>query len=775
MNIKVCIVTSWFPSTKHPNLTPFVYNFAKNLGRSGIKVSVITPLENGDKYISNQDFMTIYRIKSRKIPVFSIFKLLNRIKPDVVHVHAPNLFSSHAIVASKLKGIPVVASVYRGEIDLLNENLSKPLRKILYLLRKFTLNRFDKIIALSHFSMALAINAGADKARLSIIYNSCEESLFQPRDNLLAKDKCGLPPDKRIILFVGNLIKIKGVYTLVEALKMLNDKYPDSFVAVLLGQGDERGKLEELVQRYGLANNVKFIGWIPQTLLPDYYNAADVFVLPSVVEGHSIALLEAMASGLPLIASNIEGNRESVLNLQNGLLFESGNTNMLAECLETILTNSELRHQMSMVNPQIYSQRFSTHAQISNYTNLYITLLNGGATEDTTHSVVLVDNHGLSFYTSYLARGLSKYKRVHLIGISYEDYIVTGASKSERVSFLNAGEKLPKSNSILSILMTRQLVWFGVLFSTLSRSKFDIIHIQGHLPTFFIFIPFLKLMRKPIIWTLHDVDLRPSSLGIRGRLELLYVRTVAQPSFVQRYADKIIVHGNSLKGQLVSKGVRDSKIVIVPIFDYGYLLEDAKLNNIHNERVTSDNGYILVFGRIKPYKGIDIFVNALRIVRKKLGNSNLLRVLIAGKGDASYFKHLLTEEEMKYIEIRNEFIPHSKIPDLFQRSRFVVLPYTEASQSAVTSLAYTFSRPVVASSAGSIGEYVEHNRTGLIFEPGNAEQLAEYIIDLIEHPLRCTEMGENANRKLFEEMSLDKCSQIINESYDQLLGMKRRG
>ena len=344
--------------------------------------------------------------------------------------------------------------------------------------------------------------------------------------------------------------------------------------------------------------------------------------------------------------------------------------------------------------------------------------------EEDQPTVVMIDNHGLSFYTSYLACGVSKYNKVLLLGISEEEYKVTGASEEKSITFCHIGEKLPKTNSILSIIFARQVVWFYILFTTLLTTKYDIVHVQGHLPTFFLFLPFLKLKHKRLCWTLHDVTLRPSSRGLRGKLELLYMNAVTQPSLMRRFADKIIVHGVFLKNQLKSRGVKQSKIVVIPIFDYRYLLKydgDQSGNKLLKFDLIAPlrEGYMLIFGRIKPYKGIDVFINALRIVRKQLKDSNKLHVLIAGRGDSSYFDHLLTKEDLEYIHIWNEFIPNHDIPQPFKRAKFVILPYTDASQSAVTSLAYTFSKPVLASNAGSIGEYVDHNQTGLIFEPGN--------------------------------------------------------
>src|SRR5206468_12786006 len=133
----------------------------------------------------------------------------------------------------------------------------------------------------------------------------------------------------------------------------------------------------------------------------------------------------------------------------------------------------------------------------------------------------------------------------------------------------------------------------------------------------------------------------------------------------------------------------------------------------------SDNSseYVLLFGKIKPYKGVETLLEAARKVRKKLGNK--FRVIIAGKGSKTFLDSLLRTDDLEYIHIENRFIPDIEIPKLFRNARFLVLPYIDASQSGVMSLAYTFSKPVIVSNVGSIAEYVEHGVTGLVFEPGD--------------------------------------------------------
>jgi glycosyltransferase involved in cell wall biosynthesis len=363
--MNICIISSWLPSNKRPNFSPFVYNFAVNLSKFGINVSVICPQENGDKSIMHQDSMTIYRV-NRRFPLFPIYRLIDKIKPDIIHVHAPNLFSCNAIPVAKFKKIPILATVHRAEIDTL--------RNPMFFLRKHALARFERVISVSNYTKSLALRAGVDGNKICIIHNSCNEVLFCHKDKVVARINCRLPSDKKIVLFVGNLIKIKGVYTLIESLKILCSSIPE-LLLLIIGQGEEREKLESLASSYGLNSNIKFLGWVPQKDLPELYNAADIFVLPSITEGHSVALLEAMAVGLPIVASGIGGNIETIEDGVNGFHFETGNTEKLAERLMMILTNRNLRRMMSENSSKIYLEKFSTNNQINSHLKVYNSIM----------------------------------------------------------------------------------------------------------------------------------------------------------------------------------------------------------------------------------------------------------------------------------------------------------------------------------------------------------------------------------------------------------------
>jgi len=376
-------------------------------------------------------------------------------------------------------------------------------------------------------------------------------------------------------------------------------------------------------------------------------------------------------------------------------------------------------------------------------------------------TVLLVDSGGLSHYTSYLALGLSKYKKIVLYGYSEELYTLTGARNQERIEFHDMSKRIPKGTSLLSSAI-RPLCLFFPLLKAIVTARYDLVHIQGHSYLFFLFVPLLKLKRKPIYWTIHDVDFRPTSPGIRGKLESLQISLLCQNEWLSRRVDAIIVHGSRLKDRLVSMGLSESKVYVVPHFDYKYLLEIVPRANDDN----STGDYVLLFGKIKPYKGVRVLLDASRMVRKKIGDKFM--VMIAGKGNASYLNTLLRNNDPDYIQVRNGYVPEIELPRLLRRAKFLVLPYTDASQSGVVSLAYTFSKPVIVSNVGSITEYVEHGVTGLVFEPGDTKQLAEYILELVEDDTKCVQMGKNAYQKVSNEMSLEKCSATINQLYTKL-------
>jgi alpha-maltose-1-phosphate synthase len=359
--------------------------------------------------------------------------------------------------------------------------------------------------------------------------------------------------------------------------------------------------------------------------------------------------------------------------------------------------------------------------------------------------------------------GLSESNNIILYGFSHEDYVLTGAINRKCIKFYDIGRKFPKHKYLILRISSQLLFYLKILVISLNKNSYDIVHIQGHLPLFFLFMPMLKLRSKNVCWTLHDVKLRPSTLGLFGRIETFYLKAVTQPVILAKLVDSIIVHGNNLKDELSSMGIRKEKIHVLPHFDYQYLLDqsDAEL-----KKDLMFKEYILLFGRIVPYKGFKVFVEAIRIAHNM--TSTKFNVLISGKGDLNHLESILKEDDYNYITICPRYVPYARIHQLIGLAKFLVLPYTDASQSGIIPLAYTFSKPVIVSDVGSLSEYVEHGSTGYIFGVNDSAQLASYMVELIENDQKAEEMGRKAKLKLVSEMSLEYCCDKINAIYRRM-------
>ena len=391
--------------------------------------------------------------------------------------------------------------------------------------------------------------------------------------------------------------------------------------------------------------------------------------------------------------------------------------------------------------------------------------------------VLLFDNDDFSDYTTYLARGLSEYVDVVLYCFSRESPKITGAVNQKGIEFIYIDKRFPKGYSSIKGIF-RVLILFFILFDALLRRKYDIVHIQDYLPAFFLFIPLLKLRRKRICWTIHDLDIfclwdRLFAAGLNGRLQILFRKLVTQPKFTGICVDRIFVHSLSHKQKLLMKKIEEEKINVIKQLDYRYLLEISK-NNHRNVDLELKENCILFFGNIAPWKGIETLVEAARIVKNKMGP--VFNLVIAGKAypgfDGRDFFEDINKEDLEFINIINRYITSYEIPLLFRKSSFLVLPYYnqfEYSSSGVIPLSYTFGKPVIISNIPSLAEYVQHGKTGLIFEEKDSTQLANFMIELIENNSKTLEMGQLAYHKLVTEMTLDKTCTDIHEIYKSFI------
>ncbi len=183
-----------------------------------------------------------------------------------------------------------------------------------------------------------------DPAKIRIVPNGVDPEKFKPNQNYLKNCKHPTAEDGQVVLFVGRLIPRKGVGYLIEAAKQVVKEHSQTRF-VVAGDGPLKSRLIADVNNARLGSNFDFIGDVAEGDLPRLYSCADVFAFPSIQEGQGIVLLEAQASALPVVAFDVSGVSEAVVDKETGLLVEPDVT-AFAQALLNVLSDEALRQRL---------------------------------------------------------------------------------------------------------------------------------------------------------------------------------------------------------------------------------------------------------------------------------------------------------------------------------------------------------------------------------------------------------------------------------------------
>lgn len=206
------------------------------------------------------------------------------------------------------------------------------------------------LIAVSNALKQELVSLGAPGEKVTVLRNGVDITLFRPLDRDIARGRLELT--RPTLLSVGHLIERKGHHRIIEAMTRL-----PQFDLVIVGEGPMRDQLAGLIARHGLADRVRLLGARPHAELPSLYSAADILVLASSREGWANVLLEAMACGTPVVASNIWGNPEVVDDPAAGLIAEENTPDGIARAVQSLFSRLPDR----MVT-RAYAERFTWDA-----------------------------------------------------------------------------------------------------------------------------------------------------------------------------------------------------------------------------------------------------------------------------------------------------------------------------------------------------------------------------------------------------------------------------
>lgn len=205
------------------------------------------------------------------------------------------------------------------------------------------LDAADQIFAVSESLRQVAIAAGVDGARIAVVGNGVDTEVFQPVDRDAARARLGIAADASVLVTVGALVPRKGQHLVLKVLPALLARHP-RLVYLMIGgasrEGDASAALRRQVAELGLEPHVRFLGPLAPAELKHPLSAADISVLASSNEGWANVILEAMACGLPVVASDVGGNAEVVCRESLGLIYAYGKEGALEAALEAALSRT---------------------------------------------------------------------------------------------------------------------------------------------------------------------------------------------------------------------------------------------------------------------------------------------------------------------------------------------------------------------------------------------------------------------------------------------------
>jgi len=301
-------------------------------------------------------------------------------KPDIIHLHHPFVLSLPAIMyAAKLK-IPKVLTIHT-QYERYAYYVS-PIPHVITneAIRRIIFNLSDKvdIITTPSQSMKDLIGNYKIKKEVAVIPNAIDIDLFREKDEqeiALLRKELQISPDDIVILYLGRVSLEKNIDKIIKALAIIRDKKIDNFKFIVAGDGTAVKQLNSLANSLGLTEKVKFVGAIEREKVRHYYQIGDIFSFSSTSETFGMVIIEALASGLPVLAVKAPGAVDIITDGLDGILVED-DVYQFAEQLENLIKNRELRQELSS-NALQTVKRYSSDTISDQVLALYEKLLSG--------------------------------------------------------------------------------------------------------------------------------------------------------------------------------------------------------------------------------------------------------------------------------------------------------------------------------------------------------------------------------------------------------------
>ncbi|MCH7951243.1 glycosyltransferase [Patescibacteria group bacterium] len=398
LSVHTCPVAA-LGGKKTGGMNVYVRELARELGKHGIQVDIFTRCESEEaaeirRLGPNVKVIHVASGPGKTLAPIEIYPHLEEFTRNVEGYQQKqgstyDLLHSHywlsGLVALKLQrhwGIPVLQNFHTlGKVK--NLFLKKPEPPVRLIAERRIIDRVDRIIAATQDELAHLENLyDADVSKISIIPPGVDTNRFQPKPQSLAKAKIGVSQKKQLILFVGRLEPIKGLETLLKAIAILKKRspkdangditYPNLSLAIIGGEDQDRyfKAIKQKAGKLGIGETTSFLGSQDQRVLPNYYSAAEVTIIPSSHESFGIVALESMACATPVIVSNVGGLQYLVEHKKTGILVPPDKSEPLAVAIKMLLEDHERKKSLGK-NAHQKAQHYAWPKITSKITKLY--------------------------------------------------------------------------------------------------------------------------------------------------------------------------------------------------------------------------------------------------------------------------------------------------------------------------------------------------------------------------------------------------------------------
>jgi glycosyltransferase involved in cell wall biosynthesis len=355
----------------------YVSKIATGLDKARFRPSVIMrgpvhPSSGLDQWRSELvDAGVPVRVESMDIPfrpwrAVPVFRAVADASPHVVHVNMPGPMDGQMGLLVPIARMAGARSVVVTEhLPMLDNTWKRGL------LKRFSYRWVDRVATVCRANIPFLVEKQfVAPARTAVIHNAIDAAYGTRvgEDAAQVREAFRLPSDKVLVIFLGNLLKHKGLQRVVRALSEVPDL---GWHLAVVGEGPERAPCEKRLEHRGLGDRASFLGRLSPGDVERVLGAADVLTLPSTIEGMPYVILEAMASGVPVVSTSVFGIPEMVVDGETGLLVDPGDDDGLREALAELVSDAGRRESLGSAARRRFERHFTLDRQIAEMESLY--------------------------------------------------------------------------------------------------------------------------------------------------------------------------------------------------------------------------------------------------------------------------------------------------------------------------------------------------------------------------------------------------------------------